>query len=148
MGKAGLSSPAQSKIVRRDDPPRVTLIDFKSGDPDSDKHQKLDQDEMRLQVGIYAVAAKKELEYRPDKGLVRYLDVDRDKNEKHELEVPLDVQSVADAKKTVIGTATAIRDRRFKFGPKKVGRDGKPRCKTCDFLSFCGMPDAAPLKRS
>src|SRR5262249_55221949 len=26
-------------IVRHDDPPRVTVIDFKSGDPDSDKHQ-------------------------------------------------------------------------------------------------------------
>ena len=49
-------------IVRRDDPPRVTLIDFKSGDPESDKHMKLDEEEMKLQVAIYALAAKKELE--------------------------------------------------------------------------------------
>ena len=75
-------------IVRQDDPPRVTLIDFKSGDPDSDKHQKLNEEEMQLQVALYAVAAKKELQYQPDQGLVRYLDAD-DKS-KSELKVPLD----------------------------------------------------------
>jgi ATP-dependent exoDNAse (exonuclease V) beta subunit len=48
-------------IVRQDDPPRVTLIDFKSGDPESDKHQKLDEKEMQLQIAIYALAARKEL---------------------------------------------------------------------------------------
>src|SRR5207249_1001631 len=37
-------------VIRQDDPPRVTLIDFKSGDPDSDKHQSLDKAEMQLQV--------------------------------------------------------------------------------------------------
>jgi DNA helicase-2/ATP-dependent DNA helicase PcrA len=52
----------------------VTLIDFKSGDPDSDNHQKLDEEEMKLQVAIYGVAARKELEYLPERGLVRYLD--------------------------------------------------------------------------
>ena len=52
-------------IVRQDNPPRVTLIDFKSGDPDFDNHQKLDEQEMKLQVAIYAVGAKKELEYQP-----------------------------------------------------------------------------------
>jgi DNA helicase-2/ATP-dependent DNA helicase PcrA len=60
-------------IVRQDDPPRVTLIDFKSGDPDSDNHQKLDEQEMKLQVAIYAVGAKKEHEYQPEEGMVRYL---------------------------------------------------------------------------
>jgi ATP-dependent DNA helicase UvrD/PcrA len=57
-------------IVRQDDPPRVTLIDFKSGDPDSDNHQKLDEQEMKLQVAIYAVGAKKEHEYQPEGGMV------------------------------------------------------------------------------
>lgn len=133
-------------IVRRDDPPRVTLIDFKSGDPDSDNHQKLDEDEMRLQVGIYAVAAKKELEYEPEKGLVRYLDVDRDANEKHELEVPLDAESVAAAQQAVIETATAIRDRQFNSGPKKTGHDGHTRCGTCDFRGICGMSAAVKFK--
>ena len=41
-------------VVRRDNPPQVTIIDFKSGDADSDRHQGLSQDEMRMQVSIYA----------------------------------------------------------------------------------------------
>lgn len=146
-GEGGALVSGAIDIVRRDNPPRVTLIDFKSGDPDSDKHQKLDEDEMRLQVGVYAVAAKKELEYQPDKGLVRYLDVDRERNEHHELEVPLDEASVELARKTVVATATAIRDRSFRSGPKKPGHDGQPRCGGCDFLGFCGMSEALVFKR-
>lgn len=56
-------------IVRQDDPPRVTLIDFKSGDPDSDRHQSLKEEEMRFQVALYAVAARKELQYQSEQGL-------------------------------------------------------------------------------
>lgn len=133
-------------IVRRDDPPQVTLIDFKSGDPESDKHQNLDEEEMRLQVGVYAVAARKELEYEPEKGLVRYLDVDRDAGKKHQLEVPLDEKSVEVAKKTVVETAKAIRDRKFASLPKQTSPDGAIRCKQCDFLGFCGMPHAMEYK--
>jgi DNA helicase-2/ATP-dependent DNA helicase PcrA len=133
-------------IVRRDDPPQVTLIDFKSGDPDSDMHQNLDEDEMRLQVGIYAVAARKELEYEPEKGFVRYMDVDRNKNEKHQLEIPLDERSVEDAKTIVVETAKAIRDRKFSSSPKKTSPDGGLRCERCDFLGFCGMPAAMDYK--
>jgi DNA helicase-2/ATP-dependent DNA helicase PcrA len=90
-------------IVRQDDPPRVTLIDFKSGDPESDSHQKLDEEEMQLQVALYAVAAKKELQYQPDQGLVRYLDAE-DKS-KSELRVPLDDESLKKAKGAVAQTA-------------------------------------------
>lgn len=133
-------------IVRRDDPPQVTLIDFKSGDPDSDMHQSLDEDEMRLQVGIYAVAARKELEYEPEKGLVRYMDVDRDKNENHQLEVPLDERSVEEAKTIIVETTKAIRDRKFSSSPKKTSPDGGLRCERCDFLGFCGMPAAMDYK--
>ena len=60
-------------VIRLDDPPRVTLIDFKSGESDSDTSTKLDTEEMRLQVSLYGLAAKKELEYDPERGLVRYL---------------------------------------------------------------------------
>lgn len=134
-------------IVRLDDPPRVTLIDFKSGDPDSDMHQCLDEEEMRLQVGIYAVAAKKELEYEPDKGLVRYLDVDYQSGEAGELDVPLDSHSVEEARRTVINTARAIRDREFALGPRKQAVNGEPRCKHCDFLGFCGMYAAMEYKQ-
>ena len=49
------------------------------GDADSDQRadaKKLDEDEMRLQVGLYAIAARAELEFEPERGLVRYLDPD------------------------------------------------------------------------
>jgi DNA helicase II / ATP-dependent DNA helicase PcrA len=122
-------------VVRQDDPPRVTLIDFKSGDPESDKHQQLDEQEMQLQVALYGVAAKKELEYEPELGLVRYLDAD-DKS-KSELKILLNRESLGQAKSMVAQTAAKIRDRKFKSGPDNG--DGKdPRCKDCDFISFCG----------
>lgn len=132
-------------VVRQDDPPRVTLIDFKSGDPESDNHQKLDEDKMRLQVALYAVAAKKELEYQPEQGLVRYLDADDPK--KAELRVPVDAKSLTAARRTVARTAAKIRHRSFAEGPAR-SRDGERRCKHCDFLGLCGMKDAVELKRA
>src|SRR5207237_760852 len=99
-------------LVRQDDPPRVTIIDFKSGDPDSDKHEKLAEEEMQLQVALYAIAAKKELQYQPDQGLVRYLDAE-DKS-KSELRVPLDDESLKKSKIMVAQTALKIRERQFK----------------------------------
>jgi DNA helicase-2/ATP-dependent DNA helicase PcrA len=144
-GEGGALISGAIDIVRQDDPPRVTLIDFKSGDPDSDSHQKLDEEEMQLQVALYAVAAKKELQYQPDQGLVRYLDAD-DKA-KSELQVPLDDASLKGAKKTVAQTARMIRDRQFKVGPS-AQQDGEPRCGRCDFISFCGMKEAVAFKKS
>lgn len=131
-------------IIRQDEPPRVTLIDFKSGDPDSDNHQKLDEREMKLQVAIYAVGAKKELEYQPERGLVRYLDAE---GAKRELEVPLDTDSIRDATALVSETARKIRDRNFKIGPISDGSE-KARCPRCDFLGLCGMKDAGTHKAS
>jgi DNA helicase-2/ATP-dependent DNA helicase PcrA len=131
-------------LVRQDDPPRVTLIDFKSGDPDSDKHQKLDEKEMRLQVTLYALAAKKELEYQPEQGLVRSLDAGD--GEKAELAVPLNEVALATAKKTVSQIAERIRDRRFADGP--ADQNGKHRCPGCDFLGFCGMKEAVTYKKA
>jgi len=142
-GQGGALVSGAIDIVRQDDPPRVTLIDFKSGDPESDKHQKLDEKEMQLQVGLYAVAAKKELEYQPDQGLVRYLDAE-DKS-KAELRVALDDASIAKAKQTVAQTAAQIRNRNFTSGPAPRP-DGKHRCGTCDFLGFCGMKEAVSYK--
>src|SRR5204862_3098401 len=71
-GNGGALISGAIDLVRQDDPPRVTLIDFKSGNQEADA-KKLDEDEMRLQVGLYALAAKTELEYQPERGLVRYL---------------------------------------------------------------------------
>ena len=129
-------------IVRQDDPPRVTLIDFKSGEPDSDG-RRLDKEEMKLQVAIYAVAAKKELEYQPERGLVRYLDPEI--GEKPELEVPLDEYAVSEAKTLISHMASKIRDRAFKAGHSKGDR---LRCTGCDFLGICGMSEAVNYKKS
>lgn len=141
-GSGGALVSGAIDIVRQDDPPRVTLIDFKSGDPDSDMHQKLDEKQMQLQVGLYAVAVKKELEYQPEQGLVRYLDADDPA--KAELQVPLDDAALSRAKRTVAETAKSIRDRRFSSGPASAPRNplNKTRCTECDFGEFCGM-DAA-----
>lgn len=132
-------------IVRQDDPPRVTLIDFKSGDPDSDKHQKLDEEEMKLQVSLYAVAAKQELEYQPEQGLVRYLDADGKENS--ELRVPLGEDALSQARKTVAVTASRIRDREFHQGPADRG-EGRRSCAECDFISVCGMAEAMAVKQA
>lgn len=132
-------------VIRQDDPPRVSVIDFKSGDPESDSKQKLDEDEMRLQVATYSLAAKKELEYQPEQGLVRYLGADD--NEKRELKIPLDRETLDKAEKLIAKTAAKIRDRIFKEGPvKRAGQTG--RCENCDFLGFCGMPEAIGHKKS
>jgi len=142
-GEGGALISGAIDIVRQDDPPRVTLIDFKSGDPESDKHQKLKAEEMQFQVALYAVAAKKELQYQPDQGLVRYLDAE-DKS-KSELRVPLDADSLKRVKKEVGQTASNIRERRFMIGPS--GPDGEKRCATCDFIGPCGMKEAIAFKR-
>jgi DNA helicase-2/ATP-dependent DNA helicase PcrA len=147
-GNGGALVSGAIDIVRRDDPPRVTLIDFKSGDPESEKHQLLDQELMRLQVALYAVAAKKEMEYQPEQGLVRYLGVE--KKENSELQVPLDEISLGQAKTTVSETAKAIRDRRFFAGPSSsyTGSHEKTRCAECDFGEFCGMDCAKKHRKS
>jgi DNA helicase-2/ATP-dependent DNA helicase PcrA len=143
-GNGGALVSGAIDIVRQDEPPRVTLIDFKSGDVDSDKHQKLDEEEMQLQVALYAVAAKKELEYQPEQGLVRYL-AEKDPT-KAELVVPLDDKSLTGAKQTVSRIAAKIRGREFADGPASQ-KDG-PRCKICDFLGLCGMKKALEFKRA
>jgi len=133
-------------LVRLDDPPRVTLVDFKSGHPKSDQHQSLDEEEMKLQIGIYAVAAQKELEYEPERGYVRYLDSDPSRDEKAELDVPLDRKSVQEARSTVVYGARAIKERDFFKNPAKSSKDGGSRCRTCDFVGFCGMSAAKKVK--
>jgi DNA helicase II / ATP-dependent DNA helicase PcrA len=138
-GEGGALVSGAIDVVRQDDPPRVTLIDFKSGDPESDKHQQLDEQEMQLQVALYGVAAKKELEYEPELGLVRYLDAG-DKS-KSELKILLNKQSLGQAKRTVAKTAAKIRERQFKGGPQP-DKGTEHRCNDCDFSNFCGSKSA------
>ncbi len=127
-------------VVRLDDPPRVTLIDFKSGESESEALAKLDEEEMRLQVSLYGVAAKKELEYEPERGLVRYLD--ENDPEKRELEVPLNANALREAQRIVVGAARSIKSRAFHDGPTREGGNGGLRCGECDFGDFCGMKKA------
>ncbi|MBN1856207.1 MAG: ATP-dependent helicase [Dehalococcoidia bacterium] len=126
-------------VVRLDDPPRVALIDFKSGEPDSDLHMKLDENEMQLQVALYAIGAKRELEYQPEAGLVRYLDAGNAAS--GEMSVPLNASSLQNAENIVAETAHRIWNRDFKCGPSGPPRtrSNGSRCVECDFRGFCGM---------
>jgi DNA helicase-2/ATP-dependent DNA helicase PcrA len=126
-------------VVRRDDPPRVTLIDFKSGDADHDSNVKLDSEEMKLQVSLYGMAARAEMEYEPEQGLVRYL-AETDPASR-ELVVPLTEQALTEAAHTVSTTARAIKQREFHHGPPERDRDREDghRCPRCDFRYFCGI---------
>lgn len=126
-------------VVRRDDPPRVTLIDFKSGEASSDVAVKLDADEMRLQVSLYGLAARAEMEYEPERGLVRYL-AESDPALR-ELDVPLSEAALQEAARVVSTTARAIKGREFHAGPTPRPRDQQdgPRCGRCDFAAFCGL---------
>jgi len=133
-------------LVRLDNPPRVSLIDFKSGQADSENASKLDEEEMRLQIALYGVAAKKEMEYEPDLGFVRYIGETRP--DRRELPVSLDGASLASARATVVETVGEIKARRFRSGPKKVAANGNPRCSECDFTAVCGMPDAKPYSKT
>jgi len=133
-------------LVRLDDPPRVTIIDFKSGLPESDVSNKLDEDEMRLQIGLYGLAAKRELEYQPDRGLVRYLGEENDVSQ--ELEVLLHDEALEAARHQVAEAASRIQEREFNIGPQRGPRNPSrtSRCAECDFRLICGM-DAASSNR-
>jgi DNA helicase-2/ATP-dependent DNA helicase PcrA len=133
-------------VIRLDNPPRVTLVDFKSGHAESDVSSKLDEAEMKLQVSLYGLAAKRELEYDPKQGLVRYL-AEEDKA-KQELAVPLDDAALAEARKVVVDTAKLIRDRKFHAGPTRKPRDERlpSRCGECDFRAFCGQQAARDFR--
>lgn len=123
-------------LVRLDDPPSVTIIDFKSGRAESDR-MALDKDEMKLQILLYGHAARQELEYEPEKGLVRYL-ADPDNPE---MSVDFDDAAMASAARSVSESAVAIRDRNFHEGPHKArgGASPKERCRDCDLVAVCGL---------
>jgi DNA helicase-2/ATP-dependent DNA helicase PcrA len=102
----------------------------------------LDEDEMRLQVTMYGLAARKELEYEADRGLVRYLGESEDG--RRELQVDLNEQALAAARDVIVQSARSIRDRDFKGGPAREPRKSgsKTRCDECDFKGICGTNEA------
>ncbi len=136
-GDGGALVSGSIDLIRQIDPPRASLIDFKSGEPGSDG-RKLDEEEMKLQVAIYGIAAKTELEYEPDQGLVRYLGAEE--GDERELRVPLDREAIGQARHLVARMTANIRDRIFHTGPR-ADRDS-PRCGHCDFVGFCGLGEA------
>ena len=134
-------------LVRRDDPPTVTLIDFKSGDPEKQDSNAsaLDSEEMALQISLYGLAARRELQYAPELGLVRYLGAKPGAPlDDRELQVPLDDGALSRARTSVIDLAEGIQQRRWDLGPRRrSGAKGRAsRCGSCDFLLLCGRPEA------
>jgi len=129
-------------LIRLDEPARVCIVDFKSGHAESDARMSLDEDEMRLQVTMYGLAARKELEYEADSGLVRYLGETEDG--RRELPVDLNEQTLAAARDVIVQSARSIRDRDFKGGPLRGPRKSgsKTRCDECDFKGICGTNEA------
>jgi DNA helicase-2/ATP-dependent DNA helicase PcrA len=132
-------------LIRLDDPPRVTLVDFKSGERDNDVASGLDAEEMQLQITLYGLAAKSELEYEPERGLIRYLgeeDASRD-----EVSVNLSAESIEAARQVIVQAAREIRNRDFYRGAKKLAKKtGEVRCAGCDFSAFCGLCAKVAIK--
>ena len=60
-------------VIRLDDPPMISIVDFKSGDAEEETGSGLSRELMSLQIGIYGLAARDELEYDPRHGLIRYI---------------------------------------------------------------------------
>lgn len=130
-------------VVRLDDPPRVTLIDFKSGDASGENSSGLSQEMMAMQLGVYGIAARRELEYEPGQGFVRYIG-ERDAA-RRQVEVSLSNDELTAVRQRVVETARQIRDRRFGSGPATHLRN---RCGSCDFQRICPLEAARRSRRS
>ena len=121
-------------VVRLDDPPRVTIIDFKSGDSHRANASGLTDELMAMQIGVYGVAAKRELEYEPRTGLIRYIgEGDPDRAERI---VDLGDDELAAVRGKLIDLADRIRRRQFDHGPTPIP-NAPSRCGNCDFRAIC-----------
>jgi DNA helicase-2/ATP-dependent DNA helicase PcrA len=130
-------------VVRLDDPPTVTLIDFKSGNSSGDNASGLSAEMMAMQLGVYGIAAKKELEFEPDVGLVRYVG-EKDPNQR-EVRVDMSDARRAEIRANIAGTARQIKARDFKKGPA-AHLNG--RCGYCDFGRICPAEEARAHRAS
>ncbi len=124
-------------LVRLDDPPKVSIVDFKSGDAQEDTGSGLSRDLMALQIGVYGLAAKDELQYDPQRGLIRYIGERND--DLRQVEVVLNDEELSRVRSEVIETGCNIRERKFDEGP--TGRVDN-RCHRCDFLNICPRHEA------
>lgn len=74
---------------------------------------------MRLQIALYGLAARRELEYEPERGLIRYLgEADP---ARREVAVSLDDPALDVAWRTLVDTARRIRRTEFEVGPAGAG---------------------------
>ena len=128
-------------VLRLDDPPRVSIVDFKSGDSDEETGSGLNRALMELQIGVYGLAARDELEYDPQHGLVRYIG-ERDPL-RRQMEVNLDEGRLLEVRQEIVRTGRSIREREFDSGP--TGRVDN-RCARCDFLDICPRPEAVQAR--
>ena len=120
-------------LLRLDAPPRVAIIDFKSGEHGETRQSGLSDDLMQLQIGIYGVAARHELEYEPDTGLVRY--IGESDPQRRETRIALNDDEIAAARERIVEAGRLIRQRAFGVaGVEDLGQ----RCAECDHKSICG----------
>ena len=129
-------------VLRLDDPPRVSILDFKSGDSEDETGSGLNRELMALQIGVYGLAARDELEYDPHHGLVRYIG-ERDPS-RRQMEINLDDRQLVKVRNEIIETAQTIQNRQFDSGPTERVKD---RCGQCDFLDFCSRTEATESRR-
>lgn len=130
-------------LLRLDNPPRVTVIDFKSGNSAEETGSGLTSDLMALQIGVYGLAARNELEYEPQSGKIRYIG-ERD-DALAEATVDLTDDQLAAVRSELIQAARRIRSRSFNEGPSARVPD---RCSRCDFKSICPRPEAEAERAS
>ncbi|MXZ76012.1 MAG: ATP-dependent helicase [Gemmatimonadetes bacterium] len=124
-------------VVRLDDPPRVSIVDFKSGNAEEETGTGLTREMMALQIGVYGLAAKDELEYEPYHGLVRYIG-ERD-SDRRQVEVGLGEEELERVRIEIAQAGQQIRKREFQSGPTDRVEN---RCSRCDFGGFCPRREA------
>ena len=127
-------------VVRLDDPPRVTIVDFKSGDAREDNGSGLTAELMALQIGVYGLAARHELEYDPQRGLIRY--IGEQDAERAEATVNLSDEQLGEVRNRLVTTARGIRSRDFHSGPTQGNEE---RCGRCDFCNLCRLSSARQM---
>jgi DNA helicase-2/ATP-dependent DNA helicase PcrA len=123
-------------VVRLDDPPRVTIVDFKSGDAAEETGSGLTRELMAMQIGVYGLAALHELEYEPQSGLVRY--IGEPDPGLAEVAVDLTDEQLTSVRGQLVDTARSIRSREFDRGPSPQSAG---RCSTCDFKQICRLSE-------
>ena len=92
---------------------------------------------MAMQIGVYGLAAVHELEYEPQRGLVRY--IGETDPMRAEISVDLTDDQLSNVRALLVETARNIRNREFDLGPSEQIAG---RCSNCDFKNICRRSQA------